>query len=85
VKVFGVSLDSVDDNRAFAEKFGYTFPLLCDTQCELALAYGAVSSKMDEYAQRYTFVVGPDGTIEQAIDTQDPGGQADAMLTELPA
>ena len=28
----------------------------------------------------YTFVVGPDGKIEQAIDTKDPAGQADALL-----
>lgn len=84
MKVFGVSLDSVEDNRAFAEKFGYGFPLLCDTGRELSLAYGAVSSKLDQYAQRYTFVVGSDGVIEHAIDTKDPGGQADALLSELP-
>jgi peroxiredoxin Q/BCP len=78
--VLGISLDSVEDNRAFAEKLGYGFPLLCDTEREVALAYGAVASKDDQYASRYTFVIGADGTVEQAIDTKDPGGQAAALL-----
>ena len=78
--MLGISLDSVEDNRAFAEKFGYSFPLLCDESRDVALAYGAVTSKDDQYAARYTFVIGPDGIVEQAIDTKDPGGQAAALL-----
>ena len=80
--MLGISLDSVEDNRAFAEKFDYPFPLLCDTARECALAYGAVSAEDDQYASRYTFVIGPDGVIEKAIDTRDPGGQAAALLGE---
>jgi peroxiredoxin Q/BCP len=78
--VLGISLDSVEKNRAFAEKFGYSFPLLCDTEREVALAYGAVASVGDQYAARYTFVIDAAGVIEQAIDTKDPGGQAAALL-----
>ena len=80
--MLGVSLDGVEENRAFAEKFDYPFPLLCDTGRECALAYGAVESKDDQYAARYTFVIGPDGVIEKSIDTKDPGGQAAALLGE---
>jgi len=74
----------VEANRAFAEKFGYTFPLLCDVDKELSLAYGAVASKDDQYAQRYTFLIGPDGTVEHAVDTSDPAGQAQDLLDILP-
>ena len=28
--IYGVSLDNEADNKAFAEKFSFTFPLLCD-------------------------------------------------------
>lgn len=82
--MFGVSVDSVDKNCAFAEKFHFNFPLLCDTEKELALAYGAMESAQDEYAQRYTFVVSPEGKVEQAIATTDPAGQAEALLDSLP-
>jgi peroxiredoxin Q/BCP len=78
--VLGISFDTVEENRAFAEKFGYDYPLLCDTERTVGLAYGACKSAKDRYAARLTYVIGPEGKIEQAIDTKDPGGQAQALL-----
>lgn len=83
MKVFGISFDSVEDNKAFAEKFGFPFPLLSDTDRKVGLAYGAAQDATDGYAARFTFVIGPDGKIEQAIDTKDPGGQAEEILCTL--
>jgi peroxiredoxin Q/BCP len=83
VAVCGVSLDSVEDNRAFAEKFEFPFPLLCDTSGEMSRAYGATTTAKDQYASRYTYVVGTDGKIELAIDTKDPAGQASDLLDKL--
>ena len=80
VRVFGVSFDPAQDNRAFAEKFDFPFLLLCDTERKLGLAFGACDSKDDGYARRLTFLIGPDGRVEQAIDTKDPAGQADALV-----
>lgn len=79
----GVSLDSVEANRAFAEKFHFPFPLLCDTSGEMSRAFGAASEADDQYASRYTFVVDAEGTIAEAIDTKDPGGQAADLLDRL--
>ena len=81
--VLGISFDTPEANRAFAEKHGYDFPLLCDTGREVGLAYGACDSVQDAYARRYTYVIGTDGRIEQAIDTSDPKGQASALLPTL--
>jgi len=81
--VLGVSFDSAADNAKFARDQGYTYPLLCDVDRKVGLAYGACESAEDAYPRRYTFVIGPDGKIEQAIDTQDPGGQAAALLKAL--
>jgi peroxiredoxin Q/BCP len=81
--VLGVSFDTAEENKAFAEKFGYTFPLLCDTQRTLGLAYKACDDTSEKYAKRFTYVIGPDGKIEQSIDTQDPGGQAAEILKSL--
>jgi len=83
VAVLGISFDDAEGNRAFAEKHGYSFPLLCDTDRRVGLAYGACDSPQDAYARRYTYVIGPDGRIEQSIDTTDPKGQAAALLTKL--
>jgi thioredoxin-dependent peroxiredoxin len=73
-------MDSVEENRAFAEKFSLPFPLLCDTQGQASTAYGAIASTADQYPARYTYVIGVDGLIEQAIDTQDPANQAADLL-----
>ena len=78
--ILGISFDSVEENRAFAEKFGYTFRLLSDPERKAGLAYKAAEDRNDKYAKRFTYVIGPDGKIEQAIDTKDPGGQAAALL-----
>jgi thioredoxin-dependent peroxiredoxin len=78
--ILGISFDSVEENRAFAEKFGYGFRLLSDPERKAGVAYKAAENASDPYAKRFTYVIGPDGKIEQAIDTKDPGGQAAALL-----
>ena len=82
--VLGISFDDARDNKAFADKFGYDFPLLCDVERKVGLAYGACRSAQDRYPARITYVVGTQGTIEQAIETKDPAGQAAALLAVIP-
>ena len=83
VEVLGVSFDTVEENRAFAEKFDFPFPLLCDTGRALGLAFEACDAPGDTYPRRITYVVGTDGRIEHAIDTRDPGAQAAQLLEVL--
>jgi peroxiredoxin Q/BCP len=78
-----VSFDTCAENKAFAEKFGYTFPLLCDTERKLGMAYKACDNPTEKYAKRFTYVIGTDGKIEQAIDTKDPAGQAAELLKSV--
>ena len=80
--VLGISFDGQRENAAFAEKFGFPFKLLCDTDRKVGLAYGACDSADDGYPRRMTFVISPEGKIEEAIDTQDPGGHAEALATK---
>ena len=78
-----MSFDSQEKNAAFASKHDFPFPLLCDTERKIGLAYKACESAEDQYARRYTYLIGPDGQIEQAIDTKNPGAQASEILTKL--
>ena len=79
----GASFDTVEENRAFAEKFDFPYPLLCDTDRALGLAYKACEDAGDGYARRNTYVISPEGKIEQAIETSDPEGQAAELLSTL--
>ena len=82
-KVFGVSFDSVEKNHAFSQKNDFPFPLLSDTERVMGLAFGTCVDASDGFSARFTFVVGPDGVIEQAIETKDPGAQAEQLVCSL--
>ncbi len=73
----------MEKNRAFAVKYDFPYLLLSDPERKVGLAYGACDTATDGYARRYTFVIGPDGAVERAIDTQDPAGQAVDILESL--
>ena len=72
MSVLGISFDTIEDNAAFADKFGFPYPLLCDTDRAIGLAYGACASARDEYAKRISYVIGPDGRITHAFPKVDP-------------
>jgi thioredoxin-dependent peroxiredoxin len=69
--VLGISPDSPAKLAKFRDRDGLTFPLLSDEKRAVLEAYGAYGEKM-LYGKksvgviRSTFVVGPDGAIEQA-------------------
>ena len=71
IQVFGVSLDNEKDNKAFAEKFSFSYPLLCDVNKDIALAYHAIKSSDDQYAARISYVIGEDGKILESIESVD--------------
>lgn len=81
--IFGASFDTVAGNRAFAEKFAYPFPLLCDVDRKLGLAYGACDTADAEYARRITYVIGPDGRIAQAHPKVSAASHPKELLATL--
>lgn len=63
-EIFGVSVDPPTDNAAFASKFGFNFPLLCDTDRKVAMAYGAADSKEAATARRAAVIIDPEGKVK---------------------
>jgi thioredoxin-dependent peroxiredoxin len=68
VQILGCSFDTPEDNRKFAGKFNYDFPLLCDTTKAIGLAYGAADSPDAGYPQRISYVIAPDGKIAHVFE-----------------
>jgi peroxiredoxin Q/BCP len=66
--VYLVSLDSAEQNRAFAEALGAKHVLLSDPSGEAARAYGVVGIG-GLFAKRWTFYVDAGGVIRE-IDEQ---------------
>jgi thioredoxin-dependent peroxiredoxin len=75
--VIGVSTDSVESHRSFAEKHGLPFSLLADTGGELADAFGVLEAGR---AQRATFVLDRDGRVARSFLEVTPRGHAQRVL-----
>ena len=81
VAYFMISVDPLDENTRFAEQQHADFPLLSDPTKKTADAYGVLG--MLGMANRWTFYIGKDGTI-QAIDKNvKPATSAEDMAAKL--
>ena len=61
IKVFGVSADTSEDQKKFAEKFKLPFVLLADKKGEVIKAFGVPTSAKG-FAKRQSFLV-KDGKV----------------------
>ena len=79
------SVDTTEDNKAFAEKEHADFPILSDPGKQIATAYGVLAPDR-QYPARHTFYIGPDGTIlfiDRAVKPASAGEAIVAKLQEL--
>ncbi|MBX6312963.1 MAG: peroxiredoxin [Isosphaeraceae bacterium] len=84
VAYFTASVDSVEDNKKFAEKYGFDFPILSDPGKSVAKAYGVLGPR--GVAQRWTFYIDKDGVIreiDKKINTAQAAVDVAAKLKEL--
>jgi len=82
-EVLGASFDDEEANARFAEKFSFPFPLLCDTERKLGMAYGACSSPDAAKPERISYLIGPDGRIRAAYSKVSPPTHPAEVLEEL--
>lgn len=74
----GISVDAPFAQKAFAERYGLSFPLLCDFKREVARNYGIVWNDLSgvrgyEAANRAVFVLDGTGRISYAWAAPNPG------------
>jgi thioredoxin-dependent peroxiredoxin len=86
--VLGVSTDDAKSHQKFITKFDLPFPLLIDEGGTVATAYDSYGLKKfmgKEYMgiSRNTFVIAPDGTIEQIYQKVKPEGHPEQILATL--
>jgi peroxiredoxin Q/BCP len=84
-EVFGVSIDSVEDQAAFHKKHSLNFTLLADAEAKVAELYGSKKTLLN-MSNRWTFIIDPKLKI-QAIDKDvDPAFDSEKVakkITEL--
>jgi thioredoxin-dependent peroxiredoxin len=87
-RVIGVSPDTVDAVKKFAEKLDLDFTLLADAQHDVAERYGTWVEKSmygKKYwgVQRATFLIGPDGRVAKVFPKVSPKTHDDVVLAAL--
>jgi thioredoxin-dependent peroxiredoxin len=86
--ILGVSPDTPKAQAKFKQKFNLPFTLLCDTEHEVAEAYGAWGEK-SMYGKKYmgvarmTFVIDAEGRIKKIFPKVKPAGHAAEVMAVL--
>jgi thioredoxin-dependent peroxiredoxin len=70
VHVVGISVDDCPAQKAFAQKYGFPFPLIADTTKTVATAYGVLGPRGS--ARRVTFLIDGKGKVVEVIDAGSP-------------
>ncbi len=82
VTILGVSGDSVESHKKFAEKYELPYLLLADPERKMIAAYGANGLI---FAKRTSFLIDPTGKIVKIYDHVDPQTHAGQILQDLSA
>lgn len=80
--VLGVSFNSPDENAAFARKYGFGFKLLCDTNHDVAMAYGALDDPKSKHPKRISILIDAEGRVERVYDGVNPRDHAAQVLAD---
>ena len=70
-EIFGVSLDSSEKHKAFAESLKLNFPLIVDREKKISEAFGALRLwGLLPFPKRVTFVVDGSGVVRNVISSE---------------
>lgn len=82
--VVGVSVDSVEDQKAFSDKYKLPFPVLSDVGGETSQAYGVLREMgSTEIAARQTFLIDPNGVVVKHYEQVDPETHTQDVVADL--
>jgi peroxiredoxin Q/BCP len=83
-QILGVSIDSVDSHRSFAENHSLPFPLLADVNGVTADAYGVKTRMLGmTVAKRQTFIIAPGGNVAKHYVEVQPDEHSVQVIADL--
>ena len=84
-----ISVDTLEENKAFAEKEHADFPMLANPDKKVAFAYQVISPETPperQFAKRWTYYIDPTGKIafiDKAVKPATSGQDIVSHLQEL--
>jgi peroxiredoxin Q/BCP len=90
VQRVGISFDDVSKQKQFADKHGFDYPLLSDTDGTVARIFGVARGKLGQVlgarVKRWTFAIGQDSRVVAVIHSEvNMETHADSALAALRA
>lgn len=83
-RVVGVSVDTGASHADFAKKYHLPFPLLADTEGQVADSYGALTDLyVFKIAKRYTYLIDPVGKIAKIYKSVDTSNHSQQIIDDL--
>ena len=82
----GASFDTVEEQKAFADKENFSFLLLSDTERTVGESYGVARAPDHDFAgwpRRASFLIDPNGVIAKVYDFADKPDLAEHAATVL--
>ena len=81
-----ISVDTLADNKGFAEKEHADFPMLANPDKTVAMKYGVINPEAPpdrQFARRWTFYIDPSGKIVDIDKTVKPASSGQDIVTHL--
>lgn len=81
-----ISVDTLEDNKAFAEKEHADFPMLANPDKKVAMAYGVINPEAPpdrQFARRWTFYIDPSGKIADIDKAVKPATSGEDIVAHL--
>jgi len=83
-QVVGISVDDGKSHAEFAQKYHLPFPLLADSEKEIASRYGVLLNLgLFKIAKRYTFLIDPQGKINKVYDKVETSRHSQEIINDL--
>jgi peroxiredoxin Q/BCP len=81
-EILGVSLDSTNSHKKFAEKYGLNFPLISDKEKHIATTYGVLKDTRTS-TNRVTFIIDKNGRIAHIFPKVDVTKHTEEVVAAL--
>jgi peroxiredoxin Q/BCP len=83
-QVVGVSVDDGKSHAEFAQKYHLPFPLLADSDKQVATRYGVLMNLgFMKFAKRYTFLIDPQGRVSKVYDKVETSRHSREIIEDL--
>lgn len=80
-EVFGISIDTVESHRKFAQEYNIPYPLLSDVNKDVCRQYAGLN--VYGLAKRTTFVIDREGRITKIFTEIDPKAHGEEIVSVL--